>query len=100
MFCYFKMVAQSLSTAPVSGNWNGWYVQTAYRFPETNWEAVACYGEYDTPIASKDVNQTTLGINYLLASNLLAKLDYEFNDNPNTGLTAANRLLVQLAYGF
>lgn len=94
------MVAQSLSTAPVSGNWNGWYVQTAYRFPETNWEAVACYGEYDTPIASKDVNQTTLGINYLLASNLLAKLDYEFNDNPNTGLTAANRLLVQLAYGF
>ncbi len=92
--------AESSSVAPDSGQWQAWYLQAAYRFSGTNWEAVARIGEYDTPTNSKDVEQITLGANYLFATNLVGKLSYEFNDNPNAGLTAADRVLVQLAYGF
>jgi len=91
---------QSSSVAPESGKWEAFYIQTAYRFSESNWEAVLRYGEYDTPHASKDVTQTTVGTNYLFATNLVGKISYEFNENPNAGFTAADRLIVQMAYGF
>jgi len=91
---------QSSSVAPDSGKWEAFYVQTAYRFSKSNWEAALRYGEYDTPHPGQDVNQTTVGANYLFATNLVGKITYEFNDNPNTGLTAADRLIVQMAYGF
>jgi len=91
---------QSSSVAPESGKWEAYYVQAAYRFSASNWEAVLRYGEYDTPHPSQDVNQTTVGTNYLFATNLVGKISYEFNDNPNAGQTANDRLLVQMAYGF
>jgi len=87
------------SVAPAAGKWAAWYVQTAYRVPTTNWEGVLRYGSYDTPDPAKDVNQATIGVNYLFASNLVAKLNYEQNTNPGGGV-APNRLLVQMAYGF
>lgn len=92
--------AEASSVAPGSGKWAAWYVQAAYRFPVSNWEAVMRYAQYDTPLDSADRNQSTLGVNYLFATNLVAKLGYEFNDNPNAGLKDYDRLLVQLAYGF
>lgn len=99
-FIQQEYAAQSSSVSPESGKWGAWYVQTAYRFSETNWEAVVRIGEYDTPTNAKDVEQITVGANYLFATNLVGKVSYELNDNPNAGLTAANRLLLQLSYGF
>ncbi len=92
--------AQATSSAPDAGSWEAWYVQAAYGFGGAKWEAVLRYGEYDTPHASKDRKQSMVGINYLFASNVVGKIDYEFNDNPNAGQTADDRLLLQLAYGF
>ena len=92
--------AQASSSAPDAGTWEAWYVQAAYGFGGAKWEAVLRYGEYDTPQFSKDRKQSMVGINYLFASNVVGKVDYEFNDNPNAGLMADDRLLLQLAYGF
>ncbi len=90
----------SASTVPDAGVWDAWYVQAAYGFGAAKWEAVLRYSEYDTPYDSNDRKQSMVGINYLFASNVIGKVDYEFNDNPNAGLTADDRLLLQLAYGF
>ncbi len=95
-----KYGAQASSSAPDAGIWEAWYVQAAYGFGGAKWEAVVRYSEYDTPQDSKDRNQSMVGLNYLFASNVIGKVDYEFNDNPNAGLTADDRLLLQLAYGF
>jgi len=88
------------STAPAGGTWDAWYLQGSYRFQPSNWEAVLRYGEYDTPGVEADREQTAVGVNYLFASNVIGKVNYEFNDNPNPGETADDRLLLQLAYGF
>ncbi|MCW8988109.1 MAG: OprO/OprP family phosphate-selective porin, partial [Gammaproteobacteria bacterium] len=88
------------SVAPTGGEWVAWYAQAAYRFNPSNWEAVLRYSEYDTPHASQDRNQTAIGVNYVFSSNFIGKLNYEINENPNAGLTAGDRVLVQLAYGF
>ncbi len=90
---------QSTSTAPAAGKWAAWYVQAAYKFQPSNWEGALRYGQYTTPDATIDVNQINIGVNYLFASNLVAKMNYELNTNPG-GATAANRWLVQMAYGF
>jgi hypothetical protein len=80
--------------------WTTWYAQFAYKVPSTRYEVVVRYADFDSPHASKDRQQTVLGVNYLLASNFIGKLNFESNDNPNTGLQADNRWLIQLAYGF
>jgi len=92
--------SQASSVAVDAGTWEAWYVQAAYGFGSAKWEAVARYGEYDTPHDSQDKNQSMLGVNYLFASNVIGKVDYEFNDNPNAGQISDDRLLLQLAYGF
>ncbi len=92
--------AQASSVAADAGSWEAWYIQAAYGFGAAKWEAVVRYGEYDTPHDSQDKNQSMVGINYLFASNVIGKVDYEFNDNPNAGLISDDRLLLQLAYGF
>ncbi len=92
--------AQASSAAPDSGKWTAWYAQASYQFAPSKWEAVLRYGEYDTPHDGQDRNQSAVGVNYLFASNVVAKLDYEFNENPNPGFDAENRVLVQFAYGF
>lgn len=95
---YGELASSVYDTA--GGFWEAWYVQGAYKFMPSKWEAVVRYGEYDTPHASQDVEQWVAGVNYLFASNVIGKVDYEFNDNPNAGQTAGDRLLLQLAYGF
>ncbi len=90
------------SAAPTGGSWSAWYAQAAYKLGSSNWELVGRLSAYDTPIAASDRNQTALGLNYNYASNVVTKLNYEINKNPNAGQTTGNdnRLLVQLAYGF
>ncbi len=95
---YGTLATSTYDTA--GGIWEAWYVQAAYKFLPSKWEAVVRYGEYDTPHASQDVEQWVAGVNYLFASNVIGKVNYEFNDNPNAGQTANDRVLLQLAYGF
>ncbi len=92
--------ANAASTAPEEGVWDAWYLQASYRFPATDWEVVARYGEYDTPGTEADREQLALGVNYVFASNFVAKATFESNDNPNPGEEAGDRWLLQLAYGF
>jgi len=90
------------SAAVTGGKWTAWYAQAAYKIEGTNWELVGRLSSYNTPDDAKDKNQTALGLNYIFASNVVTKLNYEINKNPNAGQTTGNdnRLLVQLAYGF
>ena len=87
-------------TAPEGGEWKAWYAQVAYHIRAVKLEPVVRYADYDSPQNSGDVKQWTAGLNYVYASNIIAKVGYEFNDNPNQGLETDDRWLVQLAYGF
>ena len=89
------------SAAPTGGIWAAWYAQAAYKFAG-NWELVGRLSSYDTPEAANDRNQAAIGLNYIYATNVVTKFNYESNTNPNAGETSGNdnRLLVQLAYGF
>jgi len=80
--------------------WSTWYGQVAYKIPSTKFEAVLRYADFDSPHGSKDLQQTSVGLNYLITNNFIAKLGFESNDNPNAGQKAYDRALVQLAYGF
>lgn len=89
------------ATASGSATWEASYVQAAYRLPDTKWEGVFRYGEFDAPGKNKDQSQVTVGINYLVANNFIAKLSYEFNDGEVANTEAdGDVLLTQLAYGF
>ncbi len=89
------------SAAVTGGDWEAVYVQAAYKLNASNWELVARYSEYDTPDAAADRNQLAFGVNYVFYSNVVAKLNYESNENPNAAeAVAEDRLLLQLAYGF
>jgi len=72
------------------------YVQVAYRFPSTKWEAVARTSTYNQP--GDTLDRTTAGINYIFTGNVIAKVAYEANDN--NAKTAEDKILVQMAYGF
>ncbi len=83
-----------------AATWQTWYAQLAYKFPGAKYEAVVRYTDFDSPGTARDIQQTALGFNYLFTNNFVGKLGYESNDNPNAGLDADNRWLLQLAYGF
>jgi len=91
---------QPASTAQEKGKWEAWYTQIAYRFYPTGWEPVIRYGEYDTPHNSEDSEQLAAGINYWFAANVVTKLNYQSNDNPNSGFEKNDVIVLQLAYGF
>jgi len=87
-------------TAGEGGTWSAWYSQLAYRLPDTKWEGVIRYSDFDSPNDIQDVTQSMVGINYLVSNNFIAKLAYEMNDG-TTGFAADDdRTLLQLAYGF
>jgi hypothetical protein len=88
-------------TAGEGGIWEATYAQFAYRVPNTKWEGVIRYGDFDAPGILRDQKQTALGVNYLVTNNFIAKVSYEFNDGEVADSMADNnRLLTQLAYGF
>lgn len=91
-----------MSVAPEGGDWETWYVQGAYRFARSQWESVLRYTDFDSPIASQQQEQWTLGLNYLVLPNAIVKLAYEFNDNDNDAgaENGEDRWLLQLAYGY
>lgn len=91
---------QAASVAPLGGTWRSSYVQGSYRFAPTNWEGVVRYGEFRTPHADQNQKQWAFGVNYLFAPNVIAKIAYELNDGLAGTATDADRLLLQIAYGF
>lgn len=91
---------EAASVAPRGGTWRAHYVQGAYKFAPTKWEGVARYGKFRTPHADQDQEQWALGLNYLFAPNVIAKVAYELNDGLAGTATDDNRLLLQLSYGF
>jgi len=94
-------VAESASSlAAEAAQWETWYAQFAYKLLPGKYEVVARYTDFDSPHASADLQQTALGLNYLFTSNFIGKIALESNNNPNTGRTADDRWLLQLAYGF
>ena len=87
------------SVVPDAARWRAWYVQGAYRFGGEKWEAVVRHGDSVSPHAESTVRQTALGVNYLFRPSVLLKLDWEANDSTDPGADA-DRLLLQVAYGF
>lgn len=77
-----------------------WYVQAAYRLPDTKWEGVVRYGDLDTPNEDANRSQWSAGINYLFANNVIIKAAYTVDNFDASGIDEDNRVNVQLAYGF
>ena len=91
--------ASSFTEAEV-GKWKTWYLQGAYKIPKTAFETVIRIGDLETPHMSQNLSQTTLGVNYLFSSSVVAKLAYEMNDYDSPGRDNEDTILAQLAYGF
>ncbi len=87
-------------TASEAAEWTTWYTQAAYRLPNTKWEGVLRYTDYDSPHGSVDQKQTAIGVNYLVTNNFIAKLTHELNDGLEGADSDADRTMLQLAYGF
>lgn len=87
------------SVVPDQATWRAWYVQGAYRFGSERWETVLRYGDSLSPHGESTFEQTAVGLNYLFRPNALLKLTWELNDSANAGANA-DRLLLQVAYGF
>jgi hypothetical protein len=92
--------ATSGVTASEAAEWTTWYTQLAYRLPNTKWEGVLRYTDYDSPHASVDQQQTAIGVNYLVTNNFIAKLTHELNDGLDGADSDLDRTMLQLAYGF
>ena len=95
-----RVGSKAASAAPDSATFKTWYVQGAYKLLPTKWEVVARYGDYDSPHASQDQEQWGVGINYLFASNAIAKFGFESNEGLDGEATDDDRFLIQLTYGF
>ena len=91
---YVKQDIGALAASGAAGKqtFKATYIQAAYRFLPTKWEVVARTSQYDTP--EDTIKRNTVGLNYIFASNIVAKLAFESNDQVD------NRTLLQLAYGF
>lgn len=95
-----KVADQAASVAPQGGTWKSHYVQGSSRFASTKWEGVVRYGKYRTPHADQDQEQWALGLNYLFAPNVIAKIAHEWNDGLAGTAPDGDRWLTQLSYGF
>ncbi|NIB39732.1 hypothetical protein HBA55_09065 [Pseudomaricurvus alkylphenolicus] len=88
------------TAASEGATWETWYTQGAYRFPQSKWELVARYTDFDSPHNSQDQQQWSIGANYLFTNSFIGKLAYEFNDGQTGSDANQDALLLQMAYGF
>jgi len=88
------------ATASDGGVWETWYTQASYRIPGTRLEGVIRYTDFDAPSVSKDQQQWAIGLNYLFASNIVAKIAFESNEGQTGSVADDNRWFIQMAYGF
>lgn len=87
-------------TASPGATWKSWYTQISYLIPQTRIEPVIRYTDFNSPHSSEDRTQWGLGLNYLISSNVIGKVTYEFNDGQPGSAADTDRWLFQLAYGF
>lgn len=87
-------------TASDGATWESWYTQAAYLIPQTKFEPVIRYTDFDSPHSSQDQRQWGVGLNYLISNNVIGKMTYEFNSGQAGSMADTNRWLFQLAYGF
>jgi len=84
------------------GKWVAWYAQASYQFASLKIEPVIRYSDYHNP--EQERNQWAVGLNYLFANNVIAKLAYEYNTDENDDAVSSsandNRVLAQFAFGF
>jgi len=99
---YAKQQVNSAATsvAPNGQRWETYYVQASYRWLPTKFESVIRYSDFNTSHADQNQEQWAVGLNYLFAPNVIAKLAYEFNSGLKNTPTDADRTILQLSYGF
>jgi opacity protein-like surface antigen len=99
---YLKTTVGELASSaiPEEHIWKASYIQASHKFAPTSWEAVVRYGKLDTPESTVTEKQTAIGINYLFAPNVIAKLAYQFNKGEPGTSADEDQALAQLAYGF
>jgi len=97
-----QKVGENVLSTLDGGIWKAWYSQLSYQFQGLNLEPIVRYGDYHNQEIKR--KQWALGLNYLFANNVIAKLAYESNkDEDNSAVNSKandNRLLAQFAFGF
>ncbi len=87
-------------TASEGGTWESWYTQGSLLVPQTKFETVLRYSDFNSPHESQDQTQWAVGLNYLFTSSVIGKFTYEFNDGLSGSRSNSDRLMIQMAYGF
>jgi hypothetical protein len=95
-----RIGAAPTSAFPMGATLHTWYAQGAYLFGGDRWEAIARYGQSRSTHPEATFDQFALGVDRLLSSHARLKLAWEFNSNSTDPSANADRLLLQLAYGF
>lgn len=90
----------SSSVAPDEYTWSAWYAQAAYQFDSVHLEPVIRYGVSQPADSTYDQEQLALGLNYIFAPTVIAKVAYEINNADDAPEFDDNRFLAQLAFGF
>ncbi len=90
-------IGDNASSPIEGGKWQAWYTQVAYQINAVKLEPVLRYGSYSNP--ESEIQQTALGLNYLFANNIIAKVAYQFNDVKDSTQND-DKFLAQLAFGF
>jgi len=88
------------SIAPDEYTWSAWYAQAAYQFDSIRLEPVVRYGVFHPADSMLDRDQVALGLNYIFAPSVIAKVAYEFNNADKAPEYDDNQILAQLAFGF
>ncbi len=98
---YIQQEVGSLVGSIVPDAWktSTWYVQGSRKLPN-NFEGVVRYSDFDSPDPDQAQKQWAIGLNYLFAPQVIAKIAYEVNDGLNGAANDENRWMAQLAYGF
>jgi len=97
-----QKIGENILSPLKGGTWRAWYAQLSYQFSSLKIEPVLRYSDYHNP--EQERNQWALGLNYLFANNVIAKLAYEYNTDEDDGAVNSsannNRVLAQFAFGF
>lgn len=96
-----QKIGENTLSLQEGGIWKAWYVQASYQFSSIPLEPVIRYGDYENPETKR--KQFAIGLNYLFANSLIAKIAYEMNEDKNNNSVSVandNRILAQLAFGF
>jgi len=95
-------IGENSASTLTGGKWRAWYAQASYQFTSFKFEPVLRYSDYHNP--EQERNQWAVGLNYLFANNVIAKLAYEYNTDEDDDTVNSNannnRVLAQFAFGF